>query len=180
MKLIVGLGNPGKKYEKTRHNVGFMLLDALHEKLKSYNINEWELSKKFNAQIAGCTINGQKIILAKPMTFMNRSGETVGLIGNYYKLTHENLLIIHDDKDIVLGQIKVHTDRGAAGHNGITSIIDHIGTKDFQRIRVGIKSENEKKMADVAKFVLGKFNRAEKKTLQLVINGTVDEILKMV
>ncbi len=180
MKLIVGLGNPGKRYEKTRHNVGFMVLDRLHDELKSSGINEWQLGKKFNAYISGCTINGEKIILAKPMTFMNRSGETVGLIAHYYKMTHDDIIVVHDDKDISLGEIKLHQDRGHAGHNGIRSIIEHIGTKDFTRIRVGVKSSNDKKMKDTAKFVLGKFSVFEKRNLMQSIDTSVKEILSII
>jgi PTH1 family peptidyl-tRNA hydrolase len=179
-KLIVGLGNPGKQYEKTRHNVGFMILDALHTHLKSEGINNWELSKKFNAEISGCTIRGEKIILAKPLTFMNRSGETVGLIGQFYKLTHKDLIVVHDDKDIPLGEIKIQQDRGHAGHNGIKSIMEILGTKDFVRVRIGIASENKKKMEDTASFVLKKFGVFEKKKLELMIGKAVEEITALV
>ena len=177
MKLIVGLGNPGKKYEKTRHNVGFMFLDMLHDKLVSAGINKWELSKKFNALIAGCTYHNEKIILAKPMTYMNRSGEAVGLIAHYYKLTSEDIIIVHDDKDIPFGEIKIQQDRGPAGHNGISSIIDHIATKNFHRIRIGIAHENIKKMSDISHFVLGKFGIFEKKKLQQTIDTSTDKLL---
>lgn len=179
MKLIVGLGNPGKKYEKTRHNAGFIALDRLHQALKQYNISEWELSKKFNSQVCDCTINGEKIILAKPMTFMNSSGQAVQLITQYYKILPENIIIIHDDKDIKLGELKIQKDRGHAGHNGIRSIIDHIGSQNFTRIRIGIASENEKKMLDVPNFVLGKFGIFEKGKLENSIKKTLEEILKM-
>lgn len=180
MKLIVGLGNPGKRYEKTRHNVGFMVLDKLHDELRSSGINEWNLNKKFNAYISGCTIHGEKIILAKPLTFMNRSGETVGLIAHYYKMSHEDIVIVHDDKDIDLGEVKIQQDRGHAGHNGIRSIIEHVGTKDFMRIRVGVKSDNERKMKNTAKFVLGKFGVFEKRSLMQAIDMSVKEILSII
>ena len=178
MKLIVGLGNPGKKYEKTRHNVGFMALDRLHQELKKYNISEWELSKKFNSQICGCTINSEKIILAKPMTFMNTSGEAVQLIAQYYKIEPESITVIHDDKDIKLGEVKIQKDQGHAGHNGIRSIIDHIGSQNFTRVRIGIAGANEKKMIDIAKFVLGKFGIFEKGKLEKSIAKALEEILK--
>lgn len=178
--LIIGLGNPGKHYAKTRHNVGFMVLDALHDRLKEYNINNWELSKKFNAEISGCTIQNKKIILAKPLTFMNRSGETVGLIGQFYKLTHKDLMVVHDDKDIVLGEIKIQEDRGHAGHNGIKSIMEILDTKDFIRVRVGIASENKKKMEDTASFVLKKFGVFEKKKLESTISKAVEKIIILI
>ncbi|HAT03693.1 MAG TPA: aminoacyl-tRNA hydrolase [Candidatus Magasanikbacteria bacterium] len=180
MKLIVGLGNPGKKYERTRHNVGFVVLDALYEKLSTYGINQWELSKKFNAQISGCTINADKIVLCKPMTYMNNSGESIGIIMNFYKLTHKDLIVVHDDKDILLGESKIQTDRGDAGHNGIKSIISHIGTKDFTRMRIGIASTNKKKMADIPTFVLNKFGILEKKKIETVIDDAITELLRLI
>ena len=180
MKLIVGLGNPGKQYEKTRHNVGFMVLDALRDSLKEYNVGEWELSKKFNAEICGTTVGGDKIVLAKPMTFMNESGIAVQLIAHFYKMTHRDIIVIHDDKDILLGEIKVQTDRSSAGHNGVQSIIDRIGTQDFTRVRVGVKSENERKMKDTAKFVLSKFGLFERKKVKETMDGTVKEIIMLI
>lgn len=176
MKLIVGLGNPGKRYEKTRHNVGFMVLDALRKQLVTEGISEWSLSKKFNAEVAGTTVHGEKIILAKPMTFMNESGQSVGLLSRFYKITQKDLIVVHDEKDIPLGQLKVQANRGDAGHNGIKSIVQHIGTKDFLRIRVGIHSEKATKK-DTASFVLGKFGFFEKRDLAHVIERATKEIL---
>lgn len=178
MKLFIGLGNPGKKYEKTRHNVGFMALDRLREMLKTNNISEWELSKKFNSQICGCTVNGEKVILAKPMTFMNASGQAVQLIVQYYKILPEEITVIHDDKDIKLGEVRIQQDRGHAGHNGIRSIIENIGSQNFTRVRIGIASDNEKKMADTANFVLGKFGIFEKGKLTDAIKKALEEITK--
>ena len=146
MKLVVGLGNPGKKYEKTRHNVGFIVLDSLKKDLTKYDIGNWELSKKFNAEICGCTINGEKIILAKPMTYMNHSGQSVQLLAHFYKITPEDIVVAHDDKDLNLGIVKNQINRGHAGHNGIKSIIEHIKTQNFHRIRVGIASTNATKI----------------------------------
>ncbi|PIR03854.1 MAG: aminoacyl-tRNA hydrolase [Candidatus Magasanikbacteria bacterium CG11_big_fil_rev_8_21_14_0_20_39_34] len=177
MKLVVGLGNPGKKYEKTRHNVGFMILDKLKEKLP--DTDNWSLSKKFNASICGYTKNGEKIILAKPMTYMNASGQSVAIIAHFYKITERDLIVVHDEKDLELGQIKVQTNRGHAGHNGIKSIMENIGTKEFTRIRVGIASTNKKKMDDTANFVLGKFGIMEKKALRITIDTAVEEILRL-
>ncbi len=180
MKLIIGLGNPGKKYERTRHNVGFMVLDALHKNLLNNDIGDWQLSKKFNAEISGCQIGGDKIILAKPMTFMNNSGESIGLIAHYYKIAPRDIILVHDDKDILLGNVKVQSDRGHAGHNGVRSAIEHIGTQKFDRVRIGIASENEKKMQDIPKFVLNKFGILEKKKLDKAIQRSVTEINKII
>lgn len=181
MRLIVGLGNPGKNYAKTRHNAGFMVVDKLREELaKEYAISNWELSKKFNAEVCGCAINGSKIVLAKPMTFMNASGQAVQLTAHFYKLTVPDLIVVHDDKDIKLGEIKIQTDKSSAGHNGVQSIIDHIGTQNFTRVRVGIAPENPKKMSDTAKFVLNRFGLFEKKKVEEVISRTAQEILKLI
>ncbi|MBT4120812.1 MAG: aminoacyl-tRNA hydrolase [Candidatus Magasanikbacteria bacterium] len=176
MKLIVGLGNPGKRYEKTRHNVGFMILDKLREKLGS---SGWSLSKKFNSETSGLTLNGEKVILAKPMTFMNASGQSVQLIAHFYKVAPEDIIVVHDDKDLKLGDVRVQEDRSHAGHNGIKSIIEHIGTQKFTRVRVGVASENEKKMRDTAKFVLHKFGYFEKKKVEEIVNKSIEEIKKM-
>ena len=171
MKLIVGLGNPGKKYEKTRHNVGFLVINELQKQLASFGVNPWELSKKFN---------GEKIILAKPMTFMNKSGEAVQNIGHYYKMHQKDIIVVHDDKDIMLGEIKIQENRGPAGHNGIKSIIEFIGTQDFTRVRIGIASENKNKMKDIPKFVLDKFGILEKKKLNLSIEEAVEKIMGII
>lgn len=180
MKLIVGLGNPGKRYEKTRHNVGFMVLDALHKELERYDISSWELSKKFNAQISGCNIQGEKVLLVKPMTFMNHSGQSVGLIAHYYKILPEDVIVVHDEKDIGLGEIKVQDNRGHAGHNGIRSIIEHLGTKDFTRYRIGIAAKQERRMRDTGKFVLSKFGLFERGNVDAVIQETTTQLLKKI
>jgi len=176
MKLIVGLGNPGKKYARTRHNIGFMTVDALHEALKEYGSNNWELSKKFNAAVSGCTVHNEKIVLAKPMTFMNDSGQAVQLLMRYYKIPARDLIVTHDDKDLPLGTIKAQTDRGHAGHNGVRSIIEHLGSQNFTRVRVGIASEKAKEISDVADFVLSKFGLWERKKVAEVIRRAVAEI----
>lgn len=179
MKLIIGLGNPGKQYQKTRHNMGFIVVDALHEKLKEEGISRWELSKKFNAEICGLTLRNEKIILAKPMTFMNESGQAVGLLAHFYKLSARDLLVVHDDKDLKLGDIRVQTDKSDAGHNGIKSIIAHIGTQNFTRVRLGIAPEKESMMKDTSDFVLSKFGLFEKKKVDEVVEKAVEEIMKL-
>ncbi len=180
MKLIVGLGNPGRKYEKTRHNVGFMILDELHKKLEQEGISKWEMNKKFNAEICGVTMHGKKIILVKPQTFMNESGVSVSQIGHFYKIPPSDLIVVNDDKDLKLGDVRVQTDRSHAGHNGVRSIIEHLGTQNFLRVRVGVASDNAKKMEDTASFVLGKFGLLERGKVKDVIQKSVDEILKLV
>jgi PTH1 family peptidyl-tRNA hydrolase len=149
MILIVGLGNPGKKYEKTRHNVGFMAID----KLKLLNI--------------------KKVILAKPKTFMNESGKEVKKIIKNLKLKIKNLIVIHDDLDLSLGRIKISVNRGAAGHKGVESIIKELGTKNFIRFRIGIKSISNFKTQN---FVLSKFTKQEEKIVKEVIKKTAEAI----
>ncbi len=180
MKLIIGLGNPGKTYSRTRHNLGFIVLDTLHEKLKEEGVSRWELSKKFNAEVCGLTLNNEKIILAKPMTFMNESGIAVQLLAHFYKLTARDLIVVHDDKDLKLGDIRIQADKSSAGHNGVQSIMDHIKTQNFTRIRLGIAPEKESKLKDTADFVLGKFGLFEKKKVDEVVEKSVEEILKLI
>ncbi len=133
MKLIVGLGNPGSEYAKTRHNVGFMLIDALAEHL---NVNLWK--DKFNAQIAETRIGTEKILLVKPQTYMNNSGEAVGLLMRWYKLKPEDIIVAHDDMDISAGAIRIRKKGSSGGHNGIKSLISHVGSENFARVRLGI------------------------------------------
>ena len=114
------------------------------------------------------------------MTYMNKSGEAVQNIGHFYKLRQKDIVIVHDDKDILLGELKVQENRGPAGHNGIKSIIEYIGTQDFTRVRIGIASENKKKMSDIPKFVLSKFGVLEKKKLQKSIDEAIDKIMEII
>lgn len=155
MKLIVGLGNPGIKYKKTRHNLGFRVIDELAEKFQS----------AFNAEIYEKKIKNQKIILAKPQTFMNNSGTSVKSIFDYYKIPIEDILVVHDDIDLPLGEIKVQQGRGAAGHKGVQSIIDSLGSKDFIRMRIGIRPAQAEAI-DTEKFVLQKFTPEEEKVIE--------------
>lgn len=170
MKLIVGLGNPGIKYEKTRHNLGFFVIDELVEKI---NIDDCKIKMQFNANIAQGDFNDKKIILAKPQTFMNNSGLAVKSIAGYYKIDAEEILIIHDDIDLPLGEIKIQQARGAAGHKGVESIIKALGTKNFIRIRLGIKPIIQEKNIDTEKFVLQKFSKDEEKIVKKTIERAV-------
>lgn len=133
MKLIVGLGNPGSEYANTKHNVGFMLADALAEKL---NITSWK--EKDNALVADAYIGAEKVIIAKPQTYMNNSGEAVAPLMNWYKLEPEELIVIHDDMDIPAGTIRIRKKGSAGGHNGIKSILALVGNENFSRVRIGI------------------------------------------
>ncbi len=135
MILIVGLGNPGKKYQLTRHNIGFQVVD---EFVKKNNFPDFKISKKFNALISEGIVDGAKVILAKPQTFMNNSGKAVKSLIRNWKLEIRNLVVVHDDIDLPLGKIKISIGRGSAGHKGVQSIIDELATKNFVRFRIGI------------------------------------------
>ena len=178
MKLIVGLGNPGKKYEQTRHNFGFMALDLLAKKLGT----TWRDSTKLKAELAKTA----EYILAKPTTFMNQSGSAVSALLKFYKLTPSDLIVIHDDLDIDFGKWKLSSDSRAAGHNGVQSIIDQLGSKKFSRYRLGIRSDlNRETDADLSaveadeaeKFVLERFNPEEIKELPGILEKLTVELL---
>lgn len=183
MHLIVGLGNPGKKYEKTRHNVGFMVVDALAKEGK------WEYKDKFKAFILKLD---KEIIFAKPQTFMNLSGQSVNLIKNFYNFQIPNIWIIHDDIDLPFGTIRIKLGGGSAGHKGVQSIIDNVKTDSLVRFRLGIghaknyddslASESQEKkdktayMQKTEQFVLSKFAKEEVQELQTIIHKTADAV----
>lgn len=176
MKIIIGLGNPGEKYKNTRHNAGFMAADKIREK---YGFPDFEFSKKFNAEISvgnAHVRSGDKVLLAKPQTFMNNSGLTVQSILDFYKLAPENIVVIHDDIDLLIGQWKIATQSGSAGHNGVQDIIDKIGTKDFRRIRLGIANSDLRTKIDPSDFVLQKFSEKELEKIEGAIAEAIEEL----
>lgn len=161
MKMIVGLGNPGKQYELTRHNVGFLCIDQLQDR---YNLT-FKFESSFNAMVATCNIAGEKCVFVKPQTFMNLSGEAVGKILKYYKMNLEDMLILYDDMDLPLGSLRLREKGSAGGHNGVKSIISHVGTQEFKRIRVGISGHADIEAKD---YVLGRFSKDEQAKLMIV------------
>lgn len=173
--LIVGLGNPGTKYAKTPHNAGFIAIDTIVKNLAP--TATFSENKKLHAMISGVNYNDQKIILAKPTTFMNESGIAVRALLDYYKLPLEDLIILHDEADLPLGTFRESTDRGAAGHNGIKSIIQHLGTKNFKRIRIGINCERPEHMPLDA-FVLQPMNEEQLANLQQSILQVIKYLFK--
>lgn len=174
MILIIGLGNPGEKFEKTRHNLGFRIVDEFG---KENNFPDFRLSKKIKAEIAEEEIDDEKIILAKPQTFMNESGKAVKLLTKPYTLDPSDLIIIHDDIDLPLGEIKIVKNRGAAGHKGVQSIISELGTKDFVRFRIGTRTKPYPlDPKTLERFVLQKSNKEEEKVLKEVIKKAVEAI----
>ena len=171
MFLIVGLGNPGREYENTRHNIGFAAIDIIAER---YNIDVNRT--KFKGEYGEGFINGNKVILLKPYTFMNLSGESVREAIDFYKLTEEEVLIIYDDISLEVGRLRIREKGSAGGHNGIKSIINHIGTDVFTRIKIGVGAPK----GDLVNHVLGKFSKEEvnilKQTLDVVAKATEDII----
>ena len=168
MKLIVGLGNPGKEYENTRHNTGFLVIDSFARK------NNVEITKKkFNGLYSEVTINKEKVILLKPQTYMNLSGESVARFVNFYKIDIKDILVINDDLDLEVGRIRLRKNGQSGGHNGLKNIALNLGTNDFKRLRVGI---SKNKQIDTKDYVLGKFSSEEKEILDKVIEET-DNIL---
>jgi PTH1 family peptidyl-tRNA hydrolase len=173
MRLIAGLGNPGKKYEKTRHNLGFMVLDALLQDLMPVEETAWKKNNKFNCLMAKIG----ELILAKPQTFMNSSGTAVAKIANFYKIEPENIWIIHDEIDLPLGKMKIVQARGAAGHKGVESIIKELGTEELVRFRLGVGRPgfdiNER---EAESYVLSPFGQGEKKKVRVLVKKTVKAI----
>ena len=159
MYIIVGLGNPGKKYENTRHNVGFLTVETLAEKCR-IDIE----TKKFKALVGNGVCEGEKIVLAKPQTFMNLSGESVRELVDFYKIdVTSELIVIYDDISLEPGQLRIRKKGSAGGHNGIKNIIQHLGTQEFLRIKVGVGEKPEG--YDLADYVLGHFHGDEKITM---------------
>ncbi|CQR47482.1 Peptidyl-tRNA hydrolase [Paraliobacillus sp. PM-2] len=166
MKCIVGLGNPGKKYEDTRHNIGFMVLDELA------TYNNWKINKsKFNGLYTMEKMEQTKIILLKPQTYMNLSGDSIRPLMDFYKLEVSDILVVYDDLDLPTGKIRLRQKGGHGGHNGIRSIIDHLGTKNFNRLRIGI--DRPSGHASVIDHVLGDFDKSQHLEVQEGIKHAV-------
>lgn len=163
MKLIVGLGNPGEKYANTRHNVGFMFIDVLSRESR---VTGQKVSEKFKAEIIEAEFEGEKIIMLKPQTFMNESGRAVASYIRYSKLDIRDLVVVHDDLDLKLGEYKMQTGKGPKIHYGVNSIEDHLKTKDFMRIRIGVDNRDPARRTPGDEYVLQNFRVEEKETLE--------------
>lgn len=180
--LIVGLGNPGKKYEYTRHNVGFMALDCF---MDSKDLNKQ--MKKWDGELSFCRFGEKTVILLKPLTFMNLSGEAVSAVMSFYKIPVENLLVISDDISLPVGKIRIRRSGTHGGHNGLRDIITKIGSDNFKRIKIGV-GERTNPDYDLADWVLSRFKSDEiallkekfalvNEAVDLIINGKVDEAM---
>lgn len=174
MKIIVGLGNPGKQYQLTRHNAGFLAVDHF---LKSHDAITCQ--SKFKAQICEYHENGVKVFFVKPQSFMNLSGEIVSEIANFYKIdVSKDLLVIHDDKDLEFKKIKETEGSSSAGQNGVQNIIDQLGTKNFHRIRIGVEAREFGSPIDTADFILRQFTDEEQKALEEEIFPEVEKMIE--
>ncbi|MDJ0714416.1 MAG: aminoacyl-tRNA hydrolase [Prochloraceae cyanobacterium] len=185
VQLIVGLGNPEAKYDKTRHNIGFEAIDRL---ARSWQFS-WQENRRFQGKIAeGVFKRGKKIRLLKPLTYMNRSGQSVRAVLDWYKLPPESVLVIYDDMDLPVGRLRLRLSGSAGGHNGMKSIISHLGSQNFPRLRVGIGKTNGKK--ETVSHVLGKFSPTEteimskilpmvQETVELSLTETVEKAMSL-
>lgn len=169
-KLVVGLGNPGSKYHETRHNVGFMAIDLMAKELGLTFSEE----KTFKAEVASTFLNGEKVYFVKPTTFMNNSGIAVKALLTYYNIAIDDLIVIYDDLDMEVGKIRFRQRGSAGGHNGIKSIIAHIGSQEFDRIKIGIGRPQNR--MTVINHVLGKFDKDDAITIDLTLDKVTDAV----
>jgi peptidyl-tRNA hydrolase, PTH1 family len=167
--LIVGLGNPGAEYAKTRHNAGFLLVSKLAERWKA----SWALEKKFNARVAKAERNDGRILLCEPQTFMNASGETVGPLVGFYRVPLNRLLVAVDDADLPFGEIRLRPSGSSGGHHGLESIEQHLGTREFARLRIGIGRQAGAR--EITGYVLGRFSPAETELAEKVLSAAADQ-----
>jgi peptidyl-tRNA hydrolase, PTH1 family len=168
--LIVGLGNPGAEYAKTRHNAGFLLVEKLAAKWKC----DWANERKFQARIAKADCNGRKVLLCEPQTFMNLSGETVGRLKDFYQLPLKQLLVAVDDADLPFGEIRLRANGSSGGHHGLESIEQHLSSREFARLRIGIGRKDSSR--EITNYVLGKFDSSENELLEKVLERASNQI----
>ena len=171
MLLIAGLGNPGPDYAATRHNIGFVLVDRLAARWGA----NWDARKRFNARLARLERAGEKVILCKPQTFMNASGEAVGAVARFYQLPPPRTLIVLDDADLALGQIRLRPEGSSGGHHGLESIERQLGTRAYPRLRLGIgrRADDDREITD---YVLGRFSTAELKVMEEVLDRACQQV----
>jgi PTH1 family peptidyl-tRNA hydrolase len=166
--LVVGLGNPGPRYETTRHNLGFLVADILADRIGS----GFKVHKRSGAEVATGRLGGRSIVLAKPRVYMNESGRQVGPLANFYSLAPADVIAIHDELDIDFGRIRLKLGGGEGGHNGLRSVASALGTKDFQRVRIGIGRPPGRK--DPATYVLENFSAAERQEVGTICEQAAD------
>jgi PTH1 family peptidyl-tRNA hydrolase len=171
LHLIVGLGNPGREYARTRHNAGFLVLDELAERWKV----DWTLEKKFVARSARVEREGKRLLLCQPQTYMNGSGEAVGALASFHKLPASRLLVVVDDADLPFGEIRLRPGGSSGGHHGLESIEQHLGTRGYARQRIGI-GRDDPAARQIAGYVLSPFRPAEREMLEKVLQKAGDQI----
>jgi len=171
MPLIAGLGNPGRQYARTRHNAGFMVLDRLADRWRV----SLALKKKFQARVALLDRDGSRLLLCQPETFMNASGEAVKAISAFYRVAPESILTVVDDADLPLGEIRLRPQGSSGGHHGLESIEQHLGTREFPRLRVGI-GRQESAVREITDYVLSQFGPDEAELLEKVLTRSCDQI----
>lgn len=167
MKLLVGLGNPGSDYARTRHNVGFLVVEEI-ARAAGFAVDR----KKFAALLGEGTVAGERTVVLEPQTYMNLSGEAVGAAARFYKVPVQHVVVIHDDVDLEFGRLQIKSGGGHAGHNGLKSLIAHLGSPDFVRVRVGVGRPGGRK--ETAQHVLGGFDRKESEELPFVVQRAAD------
>jgi PTH1 family peptidyl-tRNA hydrolase len=168
--LIVGLGNPGAEYAETRHNAGFLLVEKLAAQWKC----EWAKERKFRARVAKTARNGKRVLLCEPQTFMNLSGETVGAVKNFYQLPVGQLLVAADDADLPLGTVRLRGSGSSGGHHGLESIEQHVGSREFARLKIGIGRKDNAR--EITGHVLGRFDSAESELLKKVLDRAAGQV----
>lgn len=176
MKILAGLGNPGKEYQSTRHNVGFMLLDQINEVKK---LGKWKLKKDMQCEILEWSVDEERVLMVKPVTFMNNSGWSISKIVAFYQVKIGDLLVVHDDMDLDFGDIRIKKGGGTAGHHGLDSILNSLGGQDdFLRLRVGIgkRGENVLSPQKGGSYVVGKFRQIEIKKLPAIFQRATEAI----
>ena len=173
MYLIVGLGNPGKQYDMTRHNIGFHTIDYIADKYGA------KLTKlKFKAVYGEATISGEKVYLVKPQTYMNLSGESVREAADFYKVDPEHIIVIYDDISLDVGQLRIRKKGSAGGHNGIKNIIAHLGTQEFPRIKVGVGDKPPR--MDLADYVLSRFSKEDREKMEQAFKDAAEAVEVMI
>lgn len=169
--LIAGLGNPGKQYAATRHNAGFLAVEQFGRRFQA----EWKAESRFHARVARIVAGSNKVVLCQPETFMNCSGEAVAAVAGFYKIPTERVLVLVDDADLPLGEVRLRAEGGPGGHHGLESIETHLGTRKFARLRIGI-GRTERRLREITGHVLGKFGAEEQDLLRQVLERCAAQI----
>lgn len=169
--LVAGLGNPGAQYAHTRHNAGFLVVDRFGQRFGA----SWSEDRKFRSRVARVEVSDRKVLLCEPQTYMNASGEAVAPLAEYYKVTLDHLLVVVDDADLPLGQIRLRPSGSSGGHHGLESIEKHLGAREFARLRVGI-GRSDRNLREITGHVLGRFSADEKDLLEKVLERAARQV----